>query len=365
VLTVEWARERWANTGRQEEFTFDVYFIVEFHLMVNSNRSDRVSRAIMSDPIEASVPPFSLLRCPRCQSQLSLGRDQASCHNERCIYSDQKFPLLNGQPVLIDFADSLFGRSNYQTGNGSALLRDLTRNKFRSRLHLLVDGTNPVAAKNCDLFLSLIKAQTEHPRILVIGGGAVGLGSEKLYRDPNLDLISTDVYASPSTALLCDAHKLPFETQTFDGIWIQAVLEHVLDPQVVVAEIHRVLKQNGYVYAETPFMQQVHERAYDFSRFTRSGHRWLFGQFEEISSGSVTGPAIAFLWSMRYLLRALGAGEKLSRAISLLFFWVRFLDRFCQPQKAADAAGGVFFLGRRSETRISAASMVRYYEQGS
>jgi SAM-dependent methyltransferase len=264
---------------------------------------------------------------------------------------------------LIDFADSLFERSNYQRGNGSALPRDFTRNKFRSRLHLLVDGTNPVAVKNCDRFLSLVKAQAQYPRILIIGGGMVGLGADKLYRDPDVELISTDVYASPSTAILCDAHKLPFETQTFDGIWIQAVLEHVLDPHVVVAEIHRVLKQNAYVYAETPFMQQVHERAYDFSRFTRSGHRWLFRRFEEISSGSITGPAIAFLWSMRYLLRALGFGEKLSRVIPLLFFWIRFLDRFCQRQKAADAAGGVFFLGRRSEAKLSAASMVRYYEQ--
>jgi SAM-dependent methyltransferase len=200
---------------------------------------------------------------------------------------------------------------------------------------------------------------------LIIGGGEVGLGADKLYSDPDIELIGTDVYASPHTVLLCDAHKLPFESQTFDGIWIQAVLEHVLDPHVVAGEIHRVLYQDGYVYAETPFMQQVHERAYDFSRFTRSGHRWLFGRFEEISSGAITGPATAFLWSMRYLLRALGAGEKISRGIVLLFFWIRFIDRFCQPQKSLDAAGGVFFLGRRSETRISAASMVKYYDQQS
>jgi SAM-dependent methyltransferase len=273
--------------------------------------------------------------------------------------------VLNGQPVLIDFDDSIFERSSYRKGNGSALSRDLTSNTIRSRLHLLVDGTNPVAARNCDSFLSLVRARTRRPRVLVIGAGVIGLGANRLYGDGDLELISTDVYASPSTGLLCDAHKLPFESQSFDGVWIQAVLEHVLDPSVVVAEIHRVLKVDGYVYAETPFMQQVHERAYDFSRFTRSGHRWLFRQFDEIEAGPITGPAIAFLWSMRYLLRALGAGEKVSRAIPLLFFWIRFLDRFCKPQQATDAAGGVFFLGRRSERGISAASMVGYYERQS
>jgi SAM-dependent methyltransferase len=324
-----------------------------------------LNRTVISTAGHASRLPLSILRCPRCRSELAVGPDQVSCLNGKCIYSGQKFPVLNGQPVLIDFADSIFERSSYRKGNGSALPRDHTSNTIRSRLHLLVDGTNPVAARNCDSFLSLVRAKTRRPRVLVIGAGVVGLGADRLYGDGDLELISTDVYASPSTGLLCDAHKLPFESQTFDGVWIQAVLEHVLDPSRVVAEIHRVLKADGYVYAETPFMQQVHERAYDFSRFTRSGHRWLFRQFDEIEAGPITGPAIAFLWSMRYLLRALGAGEKLSRAIPLLFFWIRFLDRFCKPQKATDAAGGVFFLGRRSEGGISAASMVGYYERQS
>ena len=35
---------------------------------------------------------------------------------------------------------------------------------------------------------------------------------------------------------------------------VQAGLEHVRDPWQVVAEIHRVLKDDGLVYAETPFM---------------------------------------------------------------------------------------------------------------
>ena len=34
---------------------------------------------------------------------------------------------------------------------------------------------------------------------------------------------------------------------------IYAVLEHVLEPNVVVSEIHRVPKDNGIVYAETPY----------------------------------------------------------------------------------------------------------------
>lgn len=304
----------------------------------------------------------SMMRCPHCGARLAFRSDQVSCLDKMCVYSRQPFPVFDGKPVLIDFTDSVFQRPNYQMGNGSPIPRDLTRHRLRSRLHRFVDGDNHVAPKNCDSFIAKLKCESENPRILIVGGGVVGLGADRLYNDSDIELIGTDVYASPNIDLLCDAHKLPFESGLFDGVWIQAVLEHVLDPPVVVAEIHRVLRPNGLVYAETPFMQQVHERAYDFTRYTLSGHRWLFRQFEEISSGTVTGPATALLWSIRYFLRALGAGEKISRVVSLPFFWIRFLDRFCYPQKAADAAGGVYFLGRRSEAKLSAPVMVEYYD---
>ena len=303
-----------------------------------------------------------MLLCPLCRAEVSVTADRAFCTNDECIYADHEFPMVGDQPVLIDFHDSIFLRSNYAKGNGSPIARDLSRVRLRSRLHRLVDGGNPVAAGNCDLFITLIKAQSARPRVLVIGGGSIGKGAERLYDDPDIELTGTDVYASPWTSLLCDAHKLPFESNSFDGIWVQAVLEHVLDPHVVVAEIHRVLRAGGLVYAETPFMQQVHERAYDFTRFTLSGHRWLFRRFEEINAGPVTGPGVAFLWSMRYLLRALGAGEKISRLIPLLFVWIRFLDRIRQPKMTADAAGGVYFLGRRSDAVLPATSMISYYE---
>ena len=71
------------------------------------------------------------------------------------------------------------------------------------------------------------------------------------------------------------------------------MLEHVLEPELVVAEIHRVLMPDGLVYAGTPFMQQVHEGPYDFMRFTESGHRWLFRRFERLASGATGGPGAA------------------------------------------------------------------------
>jgi uncharacterized C2H2 Zn-finger protein len=303
------------------------------------------------------------LRCPRCASSLrDVGR-HPSCSDPTCEYSKSGFPLIDMQPVLIDFSTSIFDREMYCGGDGSALRRDVTGRSLGSRLHQFTLGNNPVAASNCARFIELLKEGSERPIILVIGGGTIGLGANELYCNSSIELVGTDVYASPRTALVADAHQIPFEDGVFDGVWVQAVLEHVLDPAIIVDEIHRVLRRGGLIYAETPFMQQVHERAYDFSRFTQSGHRWLFKRFSEISAGPIGGAGVVLVWSIRYFCRALGAGNKLSLLIALPFFWLRFLDRFARGRAVADAASGFFFLGRRADLMIDAHSMTKYYDR--
>lgn len=44
-----------------------------------------------------------------------------------------------------------------------------------------------------------------------------------------------------------NAHKLPFKNRSFDLITIMETLEHLENPRQVLAEIHRVLKKNGYL----------------------------------------------------------------------------------------------------------------------
>jgi SAM-dependent methyltransferase len=288
---------------------------------------------------------------------------QPSCSDSSCEYSATGFPLVGAQPVLIDFATSIFERAMYGADQGSALQRDVTGRSLGSRLHQFTLGNNRIAASNCAKFIELLMEGAERPIVLVIGGGTIGLGADELYRNGAIELVGTDVYASPYTALVADAHRLPFEDGMFDGVWVQAVLEHVLEPATIVDEIHRVLRRDGLVYAETPFMQQVHERAYDFSRFTQSGHRWLFRRFSEVGAGPVGGAGVALVWSIRYLCRALGAGDKLSLLMSLPFFWIRFLDGFSRGRAVADAASGFFFLGRRSDQTIDPHAMTGYYDR--
>jgi len=69
-----------------------------------------------------------------------------------------------------------------------------------------------------------------------------------------------DVYAS--------AGSLPFASESFDSILCTEVLEHTSDPVQVCREIARVLRPGGAAIVSTPFMYRIHERPYDFFRYT-------------------------------------------------------------------------------------------------
>jgi SAM-dependent methyltransferase len=223
-------------------------------------------------------------------------------------------------------------------------------------------GKSNVTGKNAEQFHSLLKNASTEPTMLVVGGGSMGFGMDVLYADAALRRWAFDIYPSSSTDFVADAHAIPLPDGCVDGVWVQAVLEHVLDPNRVVAEIHRVLRPGGIVYSEVPFMQQVHEGPYDFTRFTESGHRWLFRWFDCADSGVVLGPGVSLLWSIRYAMWALFRFRRLANSLAvLMFFWVRFLDRFAPRNLQIDDACGTFFLGRKADRPIAPRAIVDHY----
>lgn len=91
----------------------------------------------------------------------------------------------------------------------------------------------------------------------------------------NLDLETTPhIYA--------DATRTPLQAGSVDCILCTEVLEHLKDPQACVDEIHRLLRDDGLVFASTPFFYPVHADPYDFQRFTEDGLRHFFRGFKSV-----------------------------------------------------------------------------------
>lgn len=182
----------------------------------------------------------------------------------------------------------------------------------------------------------------------MLGGSIKGEGMDAVYSNESFEIVGSDVSFGSYTKLISDAHDIPFDNETFDCVIVQAVLEHVLDPQRCVSEIHRVLKPTGLVYAETPFMCQVHMKQYDFTRFTHLGHRRLFRHFEEVCSGPVCGPGMALAWSYSYFLKSFATSRTMSRILNVFArftsFYFKYFDYYLIDKPGSyDAASGLFF----------------------
>lgn len=306
----------------------------------------------------------SLLTCPRCGTPVRREGGAWHCAGATCPYAQDPFPVVAGIPALVDFEHSVLDAGRLRSEAGAS---EVSRSPLAGRLRRLLHPANTTAPANVARMVDLLKADTgpgRRPRVLVVGGGTVGDGLEALYADPGVDLISFDVYASPHTQFIGDGHAIPLAHDSVDGVVVQAVLEHVLEPTVVAAEIERVLRVGGIVYADTPFLQQVHEGAYDFTRFTDSGHRYLFRGFDRLDSGAIAGAGTALRWSVDHFVRALTRSVPLGRIVALAFFWLSWLDRVLDPKHSVDAASSVFFLGRKTGRAISGAEIIDYYQGG-
>ena len=61
--------------------------------------------------------------------------------------------------------------------------------------------------------------------------------------------------------IACDiTNKLPFGNNSFDGILLLDILEHVFDPISLLSEIRRVLKRNGFIIINTPLYFDLLDR---------------------------------------------------------------------------------------------------------
>ncbi|MFC1678610.1 class I SAM-dependent methyltransferase [Elusimicrobiota bacterium] len=287
--------------------------------------------------------------------------DRFECENRECV---SQFPVVDGIPVLLNARKSLFEPQDYVKGKHNYYKRD------RSGLLEFLLAITPTISANIKCkrnYRSLARLLTEsstRPKVLVLGGAVEGQGLGELSSAPSIDLLETDVSLGERTMAIVDSHCIPFKDNSFDCVVSQAVLEHVIDPYVTADEISRVVKEDGLVYAETAFMQQVHGGEFDFTRFSLRGHRRLFAQFEEIESGAVCGTGMALAWSYRAFLMSLTDSATLRRMARIFAgftgFWLKYFDHLTiENQGTLEGASGFYFLGRKSVRRLQDRDLIQ------
>ena len=294
--------------------------------------------------LKPGVPRDLVCVCDK-KSRLQVSTFGLICESEVCFHSDalRAFPIVDGVPVVIseELCDTVCEVGEVK----SPVLRSTKDGGFLGKIF---SQNSSVTIANCERFVKEVKHLSSNPRVLIVGSGTKGQGTESLWADNQINRVGIDIYFSETVDVICDAHYLPFGDKTFHGVWVQAVLEHVVEPNVVVAEIERVLVDSGLVYAETPFMQQVHEGAYDFTRFTVLGHRYLFRHFQALDFGGNKGAEVVLAWAVKYFIWSVARSRLFARVSGVLVgFLLRPFASLTTQKSLFDSSSGVFFLGRK------------------
>lgn len=163
--------------------------------------------------------------------------------------------------------------------------------------------------------------------------------------------VNVDVVEMEGVAVVGDIQKLPLATGSVAAIDCDAVLEHVPDANVAVAELHRVLRPGGYLHVVVPFCQAFHAYPSDYRRWTTEGLKQLLAQFEIIDVGVRAGPTATLLsFFLEYLKLPFGGtvGKAIYAAAGWIVWPLRYLDVWLNRKPNAQVlAHAIFVLAQK------------------
>lgn len=169
--------------------------------------------------------------------------------------------------------------------------------------------------------------------------------------------VNLDIYKHEFVTIVGDAHYLPLRNNSIDFCVCQAVIEHLQKPWIASEEMYKVVKQGGYVYVDSAFLQTYHGYPHHYFNTTKQGLEILFQKFQKVRSGvqDYQMPSYAILMFLgdylRLFMRRDEANEKgtselgPSFMIRLINEFFRLFDRLIDRTRAEMVSAGVFFYG--------------------
>lgn len=125
----------------------------------------------------------------------------------------------------------------------------------------------------------------EHVSVFCLDEKILDIGGKKEKKRGYFDIGTLPLsveYANIDTSTnpdyLCDAASIPVPDNSYDGVILAEVLEHIREPKVVLAEAFRVLKPDGKLLITVPFLYHVHGDPNDYGRYTEHYWREVLGE---------------------------------------------------------------------------------------
>jgi len=120
--------------------------------------------------------------------------------------------------------------------------------------------------------------------VLDVGGRNARSRSNRRLRElstnPRTKIVSTDILPEYEPDLVDDICRSRIPSESYDGLYVDAILEHTEDYWSAMEHIHRILRPGGEVFIYVPFFWCVHDRM-DYHRFTFAELDRMLGRFAE------------------------------------------------------------------------------------
>jgi SAM-dependent methyltransferase len=178
----------------------------------------------------------------------------------------------------------------------------------------------------------------------------LGAGGRKITPDTiTIDFVNVD-----NTNIIADIHNIPIQDEIFDCIFCTGTLEHVEYPEKVLIEIKRIIKKNGLVYIDVPFMQCYHPDPVDYWRFTIKGIELICVRngLKKIETGITIGSASALTWVLMAFFQTTFSNNLINKCLSnffsILVTPIKYLDKYTiHRQNSFITPSAVFFIGTK------------------
>lgn len=297
------------------------------------------------------IPPRSeggsrltgLLACPDCRTPLEdpaagVDRDQTAPPSIHCPGCGRRFSRQGTTPILtpLGATRTTVAGTHFFIDEPGRMTRLRRTHPLLARLLSLPNFAAPgvSALPRCRAWFEAHVARgAAGERILNLGSGV-----DKVYDNPNL--VNFDIAPHANAEVVGDGEQLPFRDAVFDGVVLDAVIEHLAHPARVVAEARRVLKPGGHLLANVPFLYPFHAAPHDYRRYTPQGLSVLFEEFEVIEAGSDRRPGRAVLEVMTAYAAGLSDRRGPSYALRWLTAWLwlplTWLDPWLARKAKAD-----------------------------
>lgn len=188
-------------------------------------------------------------------------------------------------------------------------------------------------------FLAKYDLLSGKKRILNVGSGSLRYGT---------NCVNLDIQEKDNVDVICDIHELPDSLGEFDAIICNAVLQYCNSPAKVANELYRVLKSQGYLYVDAPWIQPFCKDTPDRFRFSQEALRLIFSDFDIVEIGSSIPPGSALAMLGVYIARTLTTNKYINFGLGKIATFLLFPLRWIRTADESSTAGAFYMIARKS-----------------